>query len=276
MEPNSFEASKSLALSLGLKIGDHVSVQGKRVAVAAVADIVNGDGHFIRPDGYTRQSVGATLHTTVEIGRIPKISECLRAIFAPDKENGTLDGDDIKSPLLGRVMIQGQLVACRLTKSADLNERSSYSDLVLTVVETKPSSIVKVTRNTKVILTKDNQITPIVGFGYERIGGLDETLDKLRIYVAASLSNSDLFVRLGIPKYRGILLKGPPGSGKTLSVNALLAETGAYRVIVSSDRLLRDGLAQACVRKDFAPTLSTRASRGDRVTSGRLGNSRRE
>ena len=248
MEPNSFEASRSLALGLGLKIGDHVTVQGKRTAVAAVTEIVNGDECFIRPDTYTRQSVGATLHNTVEISRILKINECLRAILAPDKENDKLDEDEVKSTLLGRIIVQGQLVACRLIGSADPQEASSSLNLVLTVVETKPSSIVKVTRNTQVILTKENEVAPIAGFGYERIGGLDDTLDKLRIYVAASLSNSDLFSRLRIPKYRGILLRGPSGSGKTLSVNALLQETGAYRVIVSSDRLLRDGLAQACVR----------------------------
>ena len=249
MEPNSVEASMPLANTLHLVRGDHVKIQGKRFTVAAVEEIAKGEGYFIRPDSYTRQSAGATLNATVEVSRIEKAVEGLRIVLTSERAPENLDGDEIKSILLGRLVAQGQLVACKFNGNIRLDSKGdSRHDVVLTVIETKPSPIVKIARITEVILSKDAEATSTLGVGCDRIGGLDKTIEKLRIYTAASLSNSELFSQFEIPQYRGILLTGPSGAGKTLTINLLLQETGAYRVPITPDRLLRDGLPQACTR----------------------------
>ena len=263
-EPNSFEASKPLAAALALKIGDQAVIYGKRSAVATVTELVNGDDPFVRVDGHTRASIGTALNSTVEVRRLQTCPAGVRAILALLGKNDPtgLDEENVKSILLGRVVAQGQIVACHYSGAHDLQGGCLSLELTLTVTETRPSSIIKITRNTQIILSTDTDVTAIDA-DYDRIGGLRDNQEKLRTYVATSLSSADLFNQLGVPKFRGILLNGPPGTGKTLAINAVIQETGVYRVMVSPDRLLRDGFPQACVRfkekiaeaKEHAPAI---------------------
>ena len=249
IQSNSSEVSMPLANTLHLARGDYITIHGKRFTASAVEEIVKGEGYFIRPDGYTRQSAGATLNATVEVGKIEKLIEGSRVVLTSEEGADSLDGDEVKAMLLGRLVAKGQLVASSFDgNTCDNGKVGTYHEIVFTVVDTKPSSVVKISKVTQVIVSKDADVPSTEVVGYDRIGGLDETIEKLRIYVSASLANTDLFNQLGIPQYRGILLRGPNGTGKTLIINLLLQETGAYRVTITPDRLLRDGFPQACTR----------------------------
>ena len=63
------------------------------------------------------------------------------------------------------------------------------------------------------------------GVAYEDIGGLDEELDLVRETVELPLSNPELFARLGIDPPKGVLLHGPPGTGKTMLAKAVANES---------------------------------------------------
>ena len=70
--------------------------------------------------------------------------------------------------------------------------------------------------------------TPNVG--WNNIGGLDKTKQRLRESVEWPIKNSDSFKRLGIRPPRGILLYGPPGTGKTLLAKAVAKESEENKV----------------------------------------------
>ncbi|MBI5280135.1 MAG: AAA family ATPase [Candidatus Solibacter usitatus] len=62
---------------------------------------------------------------------------------------------------------------------------------------------------------------------WSHIGGMDAVKQRLRELVEWPLKHPDLFSRAGLSQTRGVLLTGPPGSGKTMLARAVATESGA-------------------------------------------------
>jgi transitional endoplasmic reticulum ATPase len=70
------------------------------------------------------------------------------------------------------------------------------------------------------------------------IGGLDELKETLIEVVEWPLTNSDDFKRIGINPSKGILLFGPPGTGKTMLSKAVATESKANFISVKGSEIL--------------------------------------
>lgn len=64
--------------------------------------------------------------------------------------------------------------------------------------------------------------------GFADVAGMNKQKAALRDAVVLPLQYPRLFKHLGAGASRGVLLYGPPGSGKTHLVKALAAEAGAH------------------------------------------------
>jgi 26S proteasome regulatory subunit T3 len=62
---------------------------------------------------------------------------------------------------------------------------------------------------------------------YAEIGGMEKQKEELREAVEIPLLNKKLFSRIGIEPPKGVLLHGPPGTGKTMIVKAVAFRTTA-------------------------------------------------
>ncbi len=73
---------------------------------------------------------------------------------------------------------------------------------------------------------------------WKDIGGLEELKDTLREAVEWPLTNSEDFKRIGIQPSKGILLFGPPGTGKTMLSKAVATESKANFISVKGSEIL--------------------------------------
>jgi len=89
---------------------------------------------------------------------------------------------------------------------------------------------------------------------YSDIGGLKSQLQELRETVELPLLHPELFERVGIEPPKGVLLHGPPGSGKTLMVKAVAHETKATFIRVIGSELVQKYIGEGArlVREVFS------------------------
>jgi hypothetical protein len=78
--------------------------------------------------------------------------------------------------------------------------------------------------------------------GYDDVGGVRKQMAQIRELVELPLRHPTLFTTIGVKPPKGILLYGPPGSGKTLIARAVANETG----VLCCRRCPVQGVARAC------------------------------
>jgi len=69
--------------------------------------------------------------------------------------------------------------------------------------------------------------------GWDDIGGLDEEIKRIRQVVELPLKHPILFTTMGVRPPSGVLLHGPPGTGKTMIAKAIENETGVKMFVVN-------------------------------------------
>ncbi len=85
------------------------------------------------------------------------------------------------------------------------------------------------------------------------IGGLETVKQELREIVEWPLKYPEIFAKVGVRPPKGILLLGPPGSGKTLLAKAVATEGGANFIAVRGPEVLSKwvGESERAIREIF-------------------------
>lgn len=74
--------------------------------------------------------------------------------------------------------------------------------------------------------------------GYDDIGGCRKQLGLIREMIELPLRHPILFKSLGIKAPKGVLLHGPPGTGKTQIARAVANETGAFFLVINGPEIM--------------------------------------
>ena len=74
---------------------------------------------------------------------------------------------------------------------------------------------------------------------YDDIGGIDEQIREVREAVEDPLENPEQFEAVGVEPPSGVLLHGPPGTGKTMLAKAVANESDATFIKMAGSELVR-------------------------------------
>lgn len=87
---------------------------------------------------------------------------------------------------------------------------------------------------------------------FSDIGGMSSTVSHVRDMVSSVLDDSSLYFTLGLAPTRGILLTGPPGTGKTMILQAIASEMDVHSYAIDGRVMGKYmGESEAQVRKIF-------------------------
>ena len=207
---------------LGIKVGDIVQIDGSKKTAVKVLRGGPEDANkgIIRIDGTTRRNAGTGIDERVDIKKIvAKNAE--KITFAPTEQLRIQGGEDyLRQVMEGRVLSKGDKIA--------LNVMGNKIDLV--VNSFAPSGDAVMMANNTEVKINDKPATgggEIPQVSYDDIGGLDNEIKKIREMVELPLRHPELFKRLGVEAPKGVLLHGPPGTGKTMLAKAVAGETSS-------------------------------------------------
>lgn len=220
---------------MGLKSGDIIEITGKgKISVPGIVwpgyPEDRGSG-IIRIDGNLRTNAGVGIDDKVSIKKSSG-KDAEKVTFAPTEPVRLMGGENYLLRLLeGRPIKRNQKIRVEVFGHT----------LAFQVTSTKPSGIVRVTKNTSIELKEKpaEQVERTVpDISYEDIGGLKREVRLVREMIELPLKHPELFQRLGIDPPKGVLLQGPPGTGKTLIAKAVANEVDAHYISLSGPEIM--------------------------------------
>ncbi|MFX1295536.1 MAG: CDC48 family AAA ATPase [Promethearchaeota archaeon] len=213
---------------LKIRTGSIVKIIGKtRVTAAIVWPAYPEDQNqgIVRMDGRLRKNVGVSIGEKVRVKAAE--GKTAREILLAPTTVRINPGDPyvesfIKRKLLNYPLNTGDIIYIPI---------GIAREVPFQIISTKPKGIVIVKQKTILKVSehpKDEIPGAIPLLTYEDVGGLKPEIQRIREMIELPLKHPELFKKLGIDPPKGVLLRGPPGCGKTLLVKAVANESDAF------------------------------------------------
>jgi len=242
---------------LDLFRGDTVMVRGRRrrdtVCIALTDDNLQ--------DGYVRMNRVVRTNLRVRLSDVVTITPCPEVKYG--KRVHVLPIDDSVENLTGNLFdtflkpyFQEAYRPLRMGDLFSVNTAGRKVDFK--VIETDPKEFCIVAPETVIHcegepIKREDEEASLNEVGYDDIGGCRKQLALIKEMVELPIRHPQLFKAIGIKPPRGVLLYGPPGSGKTLIARAVANETGAFFFLINGPEIMSKmaGESESNLRKAF-------------------------
>ena len=243
---------------IGVNIFDVVELKGERTTSAIVGRSYPQDEGLdvIRMDGLIRTNAKTSIGEYVEV-RKAEWKEAKKVTLAPVIQNIHIyaPSDSLRAIFYNRTVSKGDIISTTSVRrpKESLGRDAMFEqmfegmfpafglgEIKLQVVSTTPPGIVKITDMTEMELLPEaaeleREIPEVM---YEDIGGIKPAITRIREIIELPLKHPELFNRLGIDAPKGVLLHGPPGTGKTMLAKAVANESDAYFITINGPEIM--------------------------------------
>ncbi|AQL09600.1 Cell division control protein 48 homolog D [Zea mays] len=236
--------------------GDTVLIKGKKRkdTVCIVLADETCEEPKVRMNKIVRKNLRVRLGDVVSVHQCPDVKYGKRVHILPIDD--TIEG--ITGNLFDAFLKPYFLEAYRPLRKGDLFlVRGGMRSVEFKVIETDPAEYCIVAPDTEIfcegepIKREDEERLDEVG--YDDVGGVRKQMAQIRELVELPLRHPQLFKSIGVKPPKGILLFGPPGSGKTLIARAVANETGAFFFLINGPEIMSKlaGESESNLRKAF-------------------------
>ncbi|CAD6205220.1 unnamed protein product [Miscanthus lutarioriparius] len=236
--------------------GDTVLLKGKKRkdTICIVLADETCEEPKVRMNKVVRQNLRVRLGDVVSVHQCQDVKYGKRVHILPIDD--TVEG--ITGNLFDAFLKPYFLEAYRPARKGDLFlVRGGMRSVEFKVIETDPAEYCIVAPDTEIfcdgepIKREDEERLDEVG--YDDVGGVRKQMAQIRELVELPLRHPQLFKSIGVKPPKGILLYGPPGSGKTLIARAVANETGAFFFLINGPEIMSKlaGESESNLRKAF-------------------------
>lgn len=220
---------------LQLRVGDILKLRGKKgLTYVKLSESLSSDygRKIIRIDGYTRGILESGIDDHIMVSPVGIVSVAKEVHLIPLEE---LEYSGFKNSL-------GNLLDGRVISKSDTIPINLVGKKIIFLVNfLNPSSsplLVKTTTRFSIGTFKKSKSYGLERINYEDIGGIKDSILKIREMIELPIRHPELFEKLGIDAPKGVLLYGPPGTGKTLLAKAVANETNASFFSISGPEIM--------------------------------------
>jgi len=221
---------------LNIQTGDFIEVIGKKKSAGIAWPSYpqdNGLG-IVRVDSRLQKNTGTRIDDTLEIRKV-KAEPAQNIVLAPSSvkiRNNPRFESFVKRKLSNHPVTVDDYIFISIGISREITFK---------VISMRPNEVCIINQDT--VLNISEKITEDVEAGvgyitYEDVGGLDREIQRVREMVELPLRHPSLFKRLGIDPPKGVLLRGPPGCGKTLLAKAVANESEAHFISINGPEIM--------------------------------------
>ncbi len=212
-----------------------------------------------------------TTESTIKEGNLSKIEELQKTIESLKKQINEMHSKLLEAAILNNKYVQSiqnyqrqieelkkpPLFICSVEEITDgmalLRQHGSNQEVLTIIPEelrskievgarvavTNNLAIVKVLSKSADIRARVMELIEIPDIDYSMIGGLDRQIKEIIETLELPLTNPELFEDVGVEPPKGVLLYGPPGSGKTLIAKAVAHSAKATFIRMSGSELVQ-------------------------------------